>query len=323
MFFCSSKDSSLFVVLLLSLHIVIIVITLLIGVATAAADFTAAAGLSSEGNDNRRVGGVLHGFKNDVVQEQLNLHHHHREQQDDESVRGALRGFKKEGGEQKLYFYPGQGHGGSGQGNVVPTNTGYHWYNPNPNAHHGGTDRWMKKDYSMTTVALMQVASESKAAAKAANETAAAASRAASDTDAAASARNFADLETAVGELLTKATAAEAAACVAVDMLKIANEEDDGEDSTSNLIQNVAAVQGIASAIAKHATQTAEAAERAVVAINQQPMPNDNEVNSSTVHAKTLAQSTLDMVESLVTMMIVNAGAGSDPGQDSLIDTAP
>ena len=87
-----------------------------------------------------------------------------------------------------------------------------------------------------------------------------------------------------MGELLTKATAAEAAACVAVDMLKIANEEDDGEDSTSNLIQNVAAAAGIASAIAKQATQTAQAAERAVVAINQ-PVPNDNEVNSSTSSA--------------------------------------
>jgi hypothetical protein len=307
-FFCSSKDSSLFVVLLLAAPIVIIVITLLIGV-TAAADSGAAA--ASEGNDSRHVGSVLHGFKNDVVQEQLNLHHHHRDQED-ESVRGALRGFKKKEGElQKLWW--------QGQGNT--TSTGYQHWNPNPNAH--GAERWARKDYSMTTMALMQVALESKAAAIAANEAAAAASRATNETDAASKARNFADLRTAVEKLLDDATAAEAASCVAFEMLKIANEEDDEDESTSNLIQNVAAVPGIAEETAKQATQTAHFAERAVEAINQQPMPNDNEVISSTVHTKVQAKATLKMVEDLVVLMISNAG-GSAPGQDvSLIDTAP
>jgi hypothetical protein len=305
-FVCSASAS-----LPLSLHIVIIVITLLIGV-TAAADSGAAA--ASEGNDSRHVVSVLHGFKNDVVQEQLNLHHHHRDQEDESDVRGALRGFKKEEGElQKLWW--------QGQGNT--TSTGYQHWNPKPNPNAHGAERWARKDYSMTTMALMQVALESKAAAIAANEAAAAASRAANETDAAAKARNFADLRTAVEKLLDDATAAEAASCVAFEMLKIANEEDDEDESTSSLIQNVAAVPGIAEEIAKQATQTAHFAERAVEAINQQPMPNDNEVISSTVHTKVQAKATLKMVEDLVTLMISNA-RGSAPGQDvSLIDTAP
>ncbi len=299
-FVCSASASSSLC------NIVIIVITLLVGVTAAADSTAAAASSSSEGNGNLRVGGVLHGFKNDVVQEQLNLHHHR--EQEDESVRGALRGFKKEGGElQKLYYYPGQGHGGSGQGHVVPTNTGYNHWSPSA---HGGTDRWMKKDYSLTNMALVEVATYSRMAARAANETAAA-----------AKARNSADLQTAVGGLLDDATTAEASACVAVELLRVANEEDDEDESTSNLIQDITAVYGIAAAIEKQATQTAEYAERAVVATNQ-PTPNENEVNSITMHTKALAQVTLKMTEGLVTMMISNAG-GSTPAQDSLINTAP
>lgn len=285
----------------LSLHIVIIVITLLIGVTTAAADSTSAASIS-EGNHSRRVGSILHGFKNDVVQEQLNLHHHR--EQEDESVRGALRGFKKDGGEQKLYYYGGHG----GQGQVMPS--GYHWWNPNPNG--GGNNRDAMGDYKMTKEALVKVATYSRMAAVAATETASAAST--SDPIA---------LMNALGDLVGNTDEAETYACLAETLVGTKSEDKlDGEDSSTNLLKDMEAIPGIAETIHKLATQTAEFAERAVVAIDA-TVRTVREVETATSATKAKAQTTKNVVGQLKALMTSNVGGSGSPGQNSLIDTTP
>lgn len=301
-FVCSASASS-------SLCILLLVITLLVGVTTAAAaDSTAAAaaaGSSSEGNDSRGVGSILHGFKNDVVQEQLNLHHHHHREQEDESVRGALRGFKKKEGEQQKLWW----ENGHNSGQVTPS--GYHWWNPNA----GGKNRDATGDYQLTKEALVKVAYYSMVAAAAATETASAASTydpSAADPSA---------LMTALGDLVGNAAEAETYACLAESLVGTKSEDKlDGEDSSTNLLKGMEAIPGMARSIENLAKQTAQFAEMAIVAIDR-PVRTVREIETATVATKTKAQTTKNLVGQLQVLMISNAG--SDPGQDSLIGTAP